>query len=428
MQNLNKIVYLPIEIKNREFYSKTILAAKLIEKNFKVIIGQQWFIYHQIKEKNFPPGIFFQNSLNKIKYSQLVALKKKQFYNVLLDEENYSINFNHYDVFFLENISRSYFDDYIDKYYCNTVYELNALKKKITKNKEKFILTGNVRKEFLEKYSGILDSETEKLKLKYGKFILINTNFGYINSYLYENYINGVLDNYHLSQKAIPEIKETFSFEEKNLQNLLIFLEIALKKFNNINFIIRPHPTENIKKFRKIAKNLLNYKNFIIDNSGSTHAFIKASLLLIHMSCTTGLEAVYLNKPAINFIPSYFKKYVENILSFEVNKKVFSINDLVSQVELFLSNKDYYKTEFKKDSIPPSDIITKDLENCCSKWNEKFGIKLNSTFLNNPLKNLKIGTIYKEEVQNIINLVQKEKSLKKNYKIHELFDSVFLLY
>jgi surface carbohydrate biosynthesis protein len=427
MENLNKIVYLPIEIKNREFYSKTILAAKLIQKNFKVVIGQQWFIYDQILKNNFPPGIFFQNSLNTYKYSQLRTFKKKQFYNVLLDEEYYSLNFNHYDALFLENISRSYFDDYIDKYYCNTVYELNAMKKNITKNKEKFILTGNVRKEFLEKYSGILDSEAEKLKLKYGKFILINTNFGYINS-IFEDYINKLLDDNVISQKAIPEIKKIFSFEEENLQNLLIFLEIALKKFNNINFIIRPHASENIEKVREIYKNLLNYKNFIIDNSGNTHAFIKASLLLIHTSCTTGLEAVYLSKPAINFIPSYLKIYVENILSFEVNKNVFSINDLVSQVELFLSNKDYYKTEFKKDSIPPSDIIAKDLENSCIKWNEKFKIKLNTTYLNYPLKNLKIGTIYKEEVQNIINLVLKENSLKKNYKIHELFDSAFLLY
>ena len=426
MENLNKIVYLPIEIKNREFYSKTILAAKLIQKNFKVVIGQQWFIYDQILKKNFPPGIFFQNSLNEIKYNQLKAFKELQFYNILLDEENYSMSFKHQDVFFIENTSRSYFYDCIDKHYCNTVNELNALKK-IAKNKKKFVLTGNVRKEFLEKYSGILDSEAEELKLKYGKFILINTNFGFINS-VYKDYIKMLLDKNIISQKAIPEVKKIFFWEEENLQNLLIFLKIALKKFNNINFIIRPHPNEDIKKFREITKNLLNYKNFIIDNSGSTHAFIKASLLLIHMSCTTGMEANYLNKPAINFIPSYLNTYVENILSFEVNKKIFSVNELVSQVELFLGNKDHYKTEFKKETIPPSDIMAEDLENCCTKWNENFRLKINNTYVENPLKNYKIGKIYKEEVQNIIDLVLKEKSLKRNYKIYELFDSAFVLY
>ena len=426
MENLNKIVYLPIEIKNREFYSKTILAAKLIQKNFKVVIGQQWFIYDQILKKNFPPGIFFQNSLNEIKYNQLKAFKELQFYNILLDEENYSMSFKHQDVFFIENTSRSYFYDCIDKHYCNTVNELNALKK-IAKNKKKFVLTGNVRREFLEKYSGILDSEAEELKLKYGKFILINTNFGFINS-VYKDYIKMLLDKNIISQKAIPEVKKIFFWEEENLQNLLIFLKIALKKFNNINFIIRPHPTEDIKKFREITKNLLNYENFIIDNSGSTHAFIKASLLLIHMSCTTGMEANYLNKPAINFIPSYLNTYVENILSFEVNKKIFSVNELVSQVELFLGNKDHYKTEFKKETIPPSDIIAEDLENCCTKWNENFRLKINNTYVENPLKNYKVGKIYKEEVQNIIDLVLKEKSLKRNYKIYELFDSAFVLY
>ena len=53
-----------------------------------------------------------------------------------------------------------------------------------------------------------------------------------------------------------------------------------------------------------------------------------------------------------------------NIISFEVNKKIFSVNELVSQVELFLGNKDHYKTEFKKETITPSDIIEEDLENC----------------------------------------------------------------
>ena len=218
MENLNKIVYLPIEIKNREFYSKTILAAKLIQKNFKVVIGQQWFIYDQILKKNFPPGIFFQNSLNEIKYNQLKAFKELQFYNILLDEENYSMSFKHQDVFFIENTSRSYFYDCIDKHYCNTVNELNALKK-IAKNKKKFVLTGNVRREFLEKYSGILDSEAEELKLKYGKFILINTNFGFINS-VYKDYIKMLLDKNIISQKAIPEVKKIFFWEEENLQNL----------------------------------------------------------------------------------------------------------------------------------------------------------------------------------------------------------------
>ena len=47
----------------------------------------------------------------------------------------------------------------------------------------------------IEKYSGILDSEAEELKLKYCKFILINTNFGFINS-VYKDYIKPLIEDY----------------------------------------------------------------------------------------------------------------------------------------------------------------------------------------------------------------------------------------
>jgi len=429
MENLNKIVYLPIEIKNREFYSKTILAAKLIQKNFKVIIGQQWFIFDQIKKKNFPPGVFFQNSINAQKNAALEKFKKLQFYNVVLDEENYGINFK-YNV--LNNFIKFFNFDNVDKYYCNTANELNTVKK-IVKNKKILLLTGNVRKEFSEKYSEILDSETEKLKNKYGKFILINTNFGSFNSVEgeFEEYYQFCIKNGFVNKDSKEEkinYEKLYFMEKKNFQNLFFFLQIALKKFDNINFIIRNHPTENLKKFKEKTKNLLNYKNFIIDNSGSTHAFIKASSLLIHTSCTTGMEAYYLNKPAINFIPSYFKSFNEIFISFDLNKKIFSVNDLVSEIESFLDNKNYYKIDLKEKLISPSEIIAKDIENCCTNWNKNFNMKVDKTYINHSYKNIKIGIINKEEIQRTIDFVFKKESIKKNYKIYELFDSAFLLY
>jgi len=430
MENLNKIVYLPIEIKNREFYSKTILAAKLIQKNFKVIIGQQWFIFDQIKKKNLPPGVFFQNSINEIKYNQLKKFKGLQFYNVLLDEENYAVNFKYND--FYSNFIKSFYFDNVDKYYCNTANELSTVKK-IVKNEKILLLTENVRKEFLEKYSGILDSETEKLKNKYGKFILINTNFGSFNSAMggFEEYYQFCIRNGFVNKDSKEDKinnEKIYFMEKQNFQNLLIFLKIALKKFDNVNFIIRNHPTENLEKFKENTKNLLNYKNFIIDNSGSTHAFIKASSLLIHSSCTTGMEASYLNKPAINFIPSYLKWFVENFISFDLNKNIFSVNDLVSEIESFIGNKNYYKIDLKEKLISPSEIIAKDIENCCTSWNENFNMKTDKIYINHPLKNTKIGIINKEEVQSTIDFVFKKESIKKDYKIYELFDSAFLLY
>jgi len=55
-------------------------------------------------------------------------------------------------------------------------------------------------------------------------------------------------------------------------------------------------------------------------------------------------------------------------------------------------------------------------------------MKTDKTSINHPFKNTKIGKINKEEVQRTIDLIFKKESIKKNYKIYELFDGAFLLY
>jgi len=428
MENLNKIVYLPLEFKNREFYSKTILAAKLIQKNFKVIIGQQWYIIKQILENNFPPGIFFQNSLNNIKYNLLKSFKELQFYNVLLDEESYGINFKYIDHYY-KSLRSNYFNP-IDKYYCNSIEELN-FHKKLIKNKEKLLLTYNCRDEFIQEYSEILNPQVKEIKAKYNKFILINTNFALLHSMFgsFEEHNKHFIKLKVITQEDIKDLEKTYAMEKQNMDEIINFLKIALKKFHYMNFVLRNHPGESKDKLKESVKDLLKYKNFFLDSSLHTNAFIKASSLLIHFSCTTGMEAHYLNKPAINFIPSYLKNMIENNLSFNLNKKIFSVNDLISEIELIINDKNYYKINSKKNSISPSDVIVKDMESTCEKWNENFSLKTNNPLKSDILKEKKIGTIKKEEIQSIIDFVIKEKSLqKKNYKIYELFDSAFLLY
>ena len=52
-----KTVYLPIEIYNRDFHSKSVLAYYLIKKNFSVILGRKAEIHEMITQKT--QGIYF---------------------------------------------------------------------------------------------------------------------------------------------------------------------------------------------------------------------------------------------------------------------------------------------------------------------------------------------------------------------------------
>ena len=74
---MNKIVYLPIEIKSRDFNNKLLLSYFLTLKNFKFFLGRKKEI--ETLAKNFTPGIYFgvNTQKNYIKfYSQKIKAKK----------------------------------------------------------------------------------------------------------------------------------------------------------------------------------------------------------------------------------------------------------------------------------------------------------------------------------------------------------------
>ena len=194
-------------------------------------------------------------------------------------------------------------------------------------------------------------NEALKIQKKYNKFILIATLFPRFNTpginidkqeNFYKEIYKGKKDLF--SKKNIDKgfhQKQNF-FEYERLYN---YLNKNLKK---INFIIRPHPGEDLKFYsEKIEKQ--NYSNIIISNSNeSIIPYIIASETLISCNCTTSIESYMLGKPSINYIPwkdknSEFK--LPKLLSINVRK-------LTDLKQLIIS-----KSYKKKNIIDPINII-----------------------------------------------------------------------
>ncbi len=70
----------------------------------------------------------------------------------------------------------------------------------------------------------------------------------------------------------------------------------AAAKFPNLDFVIRPHPFENIEPYQRA---LASRPNVQILNSGNVHEYLKACDVLLHFHCTTSLEAAMMDKPTI---------------------------------------------------------------------------------------------------------------------------------
>ena len=133
-------------------------------------------------------------------------------------------------------------------------------------------------------------------------------------------------------------------------------------KFNKVNIIIRPHPSEDPEHWRNLAKNT---PNVILQSKGDIASWIVGSKAVIHSSCTTGMEAFILGKPVLSFLP-----YTDHEYSTQISNKVSKIckdeDGILSSLQEILDGKELSNYS-KKDCY---EYLKKHIENLkgSSSW------------------------------------------------------------
>ena len=131
-----KIIYISIEIKNRELFSKLFFIANNIKENFVFFIGDKLSIKRAIKY--FGKGIYFYKSINRNDTGHISQVKNKKNLYVSLDEEGGFVqsNLNSLDSF-LQYRSSNKNMSLIDRVYTWGDFDNKAWKKKYKKYKKK---------------------------------------------------------------------------------------------------------------------------------------------------------------------------------------------------------------------------------------------------------------------------------------------------
>lgn len=158
----------------------------------------------------------------------------------------------------------------------------------------------NIRKNFDIPFRtsvvGYLRIHEKKIQANNNKSILINTNFAYVSP------------KFNLSSKEKIEIQKLGFMEENEAKNKFQsslkrrknFIETVERLVNlnpNKNFILRPHPFEDTKDYNEVVK---KYNNLNFDSSKTSIKALLKSNLLIHIDCTTSIEAYLLNIPTLS--------------------------------------------------------------------------------------------------------------------------------
>jgi surface carbohydrate biosynthesis protein len=176
-------------------------------------------------------------------------------------------------------------------------------------------VTGNPRSDMLRPdLRSFYEPEAEKLRKKYGDFILVNTNFNHVNAFFpAQNLFRPVKNAAETPQfgKAAlgmsREYAEGLRDHKQDIFNAFRQMIPTLDRvFPDHKIIVRPHPTENQQVYKNIANDC---KHVQVTNEGNVVPWLMATRVVIHNGCTTGVEAYVMGVPAISYRAMINEKY-----------------------------------------------------------------------------------------------------------------------
>jgi len=294
---------IPVENQVRELDPKLLLACIAVRRGFSVIIGSHREVDFQIT--SFPRSWYLNKSMTERNLSMLRIMKKIGHEILTWDEEA------------LVHLP------------AETYYSRRLSPEAIRYNSHLFAwgednaelwrqyphlpagmpihVTGNPRSDMLRpELRAFYEPEAEEIRKKYGKYILVNTNFNHVNAFFpAQNLFRPVKEAGEEPQfgKAAVGMSREYAegLRDHKLNILNAFKElipILDREFPNHTIIVRPHPTENQQIYQDIADHCQRVQ---VTNEGNVVPWLMGTDVVIHNGCTTGVEAYVMGIPAISF-------------------------------------------------------------------------------------------------------------------------------
>lgn len=331
---MEPIAYLTVEVKHRELESRILIASRLLQAGYAVVLGQQWAVF--TNADTLPPGVVLFKTVNDIQARNMANFRAHGHLVAATDEE---VLICVEDVCFMLAFGPLAAAN-CDLFLAQSAMHRSAIERKFPELIGKTRVVGNPRVDLLSPAGrAAFAAEAAEIGKKHGPYVLFNTNYGSINSIwnsleeVTRIAANAGAFNPH-DPKSVAEFEAMIEWERRNRVEMLPMMHWAAQTLTDRAIVIRPHPAERpefwVTEFAK-------YPNVHIVPRSNPHPWIMAADAVVHTGCTTGLEASLLDKVAVNIMPSthpVFDRLVNHI-----NPTFARWQDAAAALESYLAHK-----------------------------------------------------------------------------------------
>lgn len=327
---MNRIVYIPIEKKNREFLSKLLITTELARRGIHVVIG----FYHPIfaNAAQFPAGLMYFKGLNKVQYDFMRFMAGTGHRPVATDEEAIGSSDPAY---IMQDCWRG-ISEFTARVFCQGEVHRGALMDLRGFTPEQLVITGNSRIDLLRPpFRDAIQLKADEIRRARGPFVLINTDC---------SSINGEITDLDLYRKTLVQIgwvdpksaedlalmEDHIAHDRNNMAAIEAFVLAMDRDYPDRRVVLRPHPTENDRFWHDLAARV---SNLAIVTQTEAPQWILAADCLVQTGCTTGVEAAVLGTPTIGLVCQPDEVFHPSLLlTHQINPVVRSADDAVRAI------------------------------------------------------------------------------------------------
>jgi hypothetical protein len=207
-------------------------------------------------------------------------------------------------------------------------------------------VTGNPRFDLVQNpHRKIYSERADQLNNRYGNYILFNTNFSVNGEYSMEKRDKITLDE---ETSIVDENRDALQKDVKIFARLLELIAETAEEYPERSVVIRPHPSENPDFY---IDSFYAYENVHVDKRFEVRPWIIGGEVVVHNSCTTGIESLLLDTPVIAYLPNGMER---NETPNNISERYTAVADVVDAIGRYLvHNKKFDIDANSKSEVRP---------------------------------------------------------------------------